>query len=348
MRAYAHLLTLVIVIVVIVACGGSPAATEPTTESSQENGTVPTAQVIATEPTTAPPTTSESPAAAASGSSPLTVTDASGFEVTLDSPAQRVVCLIDTCVDILAELGMEPVAIFDKLAFHPQFFGDQAANITQISGGFADPSIEDIAVLQPDLVVQLLFDPTIRETLTNIAPIYFLDPKTYEESVQDLRNIGTLTGRTSEAAQAEAYFDERLEAYKSSAPKDKKVLFIGGSPTSPDIQVVGDATASLFREVAIYPWESPADGAISLEELLAVDPDVLFVTTFAFGGESGSVLDQFVNNPIWQQLTAVGNDQVYEVDLFVWIGGEGTRSFNLILDEAMPKIYPETFPEPLP
>ena len=40
----------------------------------------------------------------------LTVTDGSGREITLDSPAERVLCVQDNCTDLTSDLGIVPVA----------------------------------------------------------------------------------------------------------------------------------------------------------------------------------------------------------------------------------------------
>ena len=89
--------------------------------------------------------------------------------------------------------------------------------------------------------------------------------------------------------------------------------------------------------------------SFSVEQLLGIDPDVLFVQTFGFGPTPPQpVSEQLVDNAIWRELAAVRNGEVYEVDFFVWGTSRGIRGTTVALDEAMPKIYPEAFPAPLP
>ncbi len=64
------------------------------------------------------------------------------------------------------------------------------------------------------------------------------------------------------------------------------------------------------------------------------------------GAVSGSL--QLAENAIWKELRAVQNGEVYEVDFFIWGTSRGIRGTNVVLDEAMPKIYPELFQVPLP
>jgi iron complex transport system substrate-binding protein len=97
--------------------------------------------------------------------------------------------------------------------------------------------------------------------------------------------------------------------------------------------------------------EGHASGGIqfSLEQVLAENPDVLFVQTYGFGPVPPEPLSvQLAANPLWSEITAVKNNEVHEVSFAVWSTGRGLRSLTLVLDEAMPLIYPDVFPQPLP
>lgn len=74
----------------------------------------------------------------------------------------------------------------------------------------------------------------------------------------------------------------------------------------------------------------------SLRQILAVNPDVIFVQTYPPGRQPLS--QQLARHPLWTQLNAVQNRQVYEVDQF-WHMGTGTRMLRLILGQLMAQIY---------
>jgi iron complex transport system substrate-binding protein len=82
----------------------------------------------------------------------------------------------------------------------------------------------------------------------------------------------------------------------------------------------------------------PFGYAISLERLLALNPDVIFL--FATGSERA-----FANNPVWPYLEAVKNDRVFEVGPH-WKEGGGPIARRLILDEMAWRLYPDTFERP--
>jgi iron complex transport system substrate-binding protein len=75
----------------------------------------------------------------------------------------------------------------------------------------------------------------------------------------------------------------------------------------------------------------------SLQQILTINPDVIFVQTYPPSRHPLS--QQLSGHPVWNQLKAVQAHQVYEVDQF-WHMGTGTRMLCLILNQLMDKMYP--------
>ena len=76
---------------------------------------------------------------------------------------------------------------------------------------------------------------------------------------------------------------------------------------------------------------------------------MVFVQTYGFGPTPPQpVSEQLADNTIWKELSAVQNGEVYEVDFFIWGTSRGIRGTTVVLDEAIPKVYPDVFPAPLP
>lgn len=299
------------------------------------------------QPTAAPTPASET----------ITITDDTGATLTFASQPQRIACFIDLCVDIVAELGMEPVAFIDELALQPQFFGERANTFIRIGGSYFEPSLEDVARAKPDLVIGYPTHAPLRDGLRPIAPLFVMQPTDgYRDVLRYVRQIGALVGRTSEAEAAIQRFNARLNAYKERSPRDVTVLFMTGTDfdASFGIDTKRSIVGSLLAEVTNYPWDDPnatPTGLVesfSLEQVLTTNPDALFIGTFLFGGGQGLLSEQLANNPLWGQLKAVQDGRVYEVSVPIWVTGQGTRSLQLVLDEAMTKLYPDRFPQPLP
>ncbi len=331
-----------------------PEATQAPTATAASPTETPTAtpQPEATQaptPTVAPPPT-ETP-------STISLTDSTGEVLTFTTQPARAACLTEICADIMAELGLEPVAVNDPLSSDPRFFGSRAEAFQVIGGSFFEPSLEDIAAAQPDIVFGLggVHDG-LRDALRPIAPLYIVNPVTYEDSIGYLKDVGAAMGRSAEAEEAAQRFLSKLEDYKARSPKDRTALVMYGSDVNFGIDTENALTGGLLAELTDYPWPSePAEpgghapGGIqfSLEGVLSVDPDVIFVQTIAFPGfQPPPLQEQLAENPLWGELRAVKNGEIHEVSFGLWSTGRGTRSLGLVLDEAMPLLYPDVFGDP--
>lgn len=302
------------------------------------------------------------PTAAAAGPSKedLTFTDETKTTVTLPKKAERIVCLTDLCVDILAELGMEPVAVKDNLAKQPEFFGEKGKSFPVIGGAFNDPNMEDLAKAKPDLVIGLNGNHNqLRDALKPIAPLYIVYPKTYQDSIEYLKTVGKLTGKQEQAEKAVKTFTDKLNAYKSKSPKNKVPLVMYGSNVNFGIYTEGNVLGTVVREIANYSaWPAPASGTpehgsgqikSSVEHVLKVNPDALFVLTISYGpNPTEPISKQLAANPLWKELKSVKDGQVHEMRFDVWGAGRGTRSLGIVLDELATKLYPDVFPKSLP
>ncbi len=336
-----------------------PRATSAAIDQEDVEAPTPTATPQPTAPTATPRATSATPTATPPAEEPasITLTDGTGESLTFETRPVRVVCLTEICPDIMAELGLEPVAVNDPLSFDPRFFGARADEFRLIGGSFFEPNLEDIAAAEPDLVIGLVgVHDGLREALRPIAPLFIVNPMTYEDSIHYLRDIGVAMGRTAEAEEAVQRFLSKLEDYRSRSPGNRTALVMWGSDVNFGIDTEGALVGGLLSEVVGYPWPNPpldqgghASGGIqfSLEGVLSVDPDVIFIQTISFPGfEPPPLGEQLAANPLWGELKAVQSGQVYEVSFGLWSTGRGTRSLGLVLDEAMPLLYPDVFGDP--
>ncbi len=286
----------------------------------------------------------------------LAVEDATGELVTLDAPAVRVVCLTGLCVDTMFVLGVKPVAANDLLHRDPAYWGPDESEIGPVSGSFFEPSLEDIAVANPDIVIGLggVHDG-LRASLESIAPLFIVNPIGVDGMLAHVAEVGILLGMEDEAEHAVTDFVSRLEAYAAGVTAKRSVMVVYGSDVNIGADTVCTPAVDAVARLAVYPPEfSGCDvhqpfPSFSVEQLLGIDPDVIFVQTYGFGPTPPEpVSEQLVDHVIWRELVAVQNSEVHEVDFFIWGTSRGINGTNFVLDEAMPKIYPEVFPTPLP
>lgn len=281
----------------------------------------------------------------------LEVEDWTGTTITLTSPAERIVCLDGTCIDALAELGLPPVAALEHAtAEHPAFFGPDAG-VAALGGTFFEPDLEGIITAEPDLVVGSAgVHGNLREALGDIP--FYGHSFVGEEAGENLERLGVLTGRADEAAAAVAHWQEVLESYGPGSRPVTVLSMYGGATQDVGIDAFDSATGSLVAQYTAYPWPSASEGdsgflELSLEEVLTVDPEHIWVLDFGFDPDAPPLIESLADNPAWVQLSAVHDDQVHVADPAWWGTAAGTRAQQLTLDVVLPVLYPEEFPAPL-
>ena len=142
------------------------------------------------------PAASSSPSAAAAG--PITVTDDSGVEVTLDAPAEAIVSLAPANTEIAYAVGAG-----DKMVAGTSYddYPEEAKALPKI-GDFSNPNVEKIASYSPDLVLAAGgIQDKLRTKLEDLGmTVYVVDPKTYDDVIATIENIGKLAGTEDGAA----------------------------------------------------------------------------------------------------------------------------------------------------
>lgn len=286
-----------------------------------------------------------------SGGGAVTVTDARGVEVSLDAPAERIVCLDGACLDAMFALGLEPVATSQYgMAVNESFWGPDTT-ITQLGGSFFEPDIEGVIAADPDLIVATRgVHADVAEAVAGSSEAYLQRITGLDEARQFLRDIAVLTDREARAEEAIEAFDAKLDAYAQASPGDRVVVTMYGSDTDFGIDAADSLIGELLAEVTPYPWpEAGEDGYLdfSVERLLQVDPDAIFVQTFAFDPDAAPLSEQLAADPLWSELAAVRNGEVHEVETDWFATGRSLPTLGLILDTVLPTAYPEAIPEPL-
>lgn len=279
----------------------------------------------------------------------LTVTDPRGQRVSVPAPPERIVCLNGLCDDLVVDLGLTPAGTSNPtLISHPALLGAEGERVPVVPGTFGSEDVEAIAGLRPDLVIGLPgVHDALRPAIEKFAPLWQAEPTTWEESVGYLRALGALTGRTEQAVRAEERFRDHLAdavaTTGGNGQSAKKVLLMYGSVDAIGVDTTSSLKGHLLDRLFAYPF--PAKGAdvetasnYSVEELLARQPDVVFVYSLLFSAEDRTLSDQLADNPVWQQIPAVRAGQVHEMHAKLWGSGRGLRSLAAVVDEALAKV----------
>ncbi|QFU88309.1 ABC transporter substrate-binding protein [Amycolatopsis sp. YIM 10] len=274
----------------------------------------------------------------------LRITDPHGRELALTAPPQRIVCLSGLCDDLTTELGIVPAGTSNpRLLGHPVLLGDAGASVPVVRGSFGSEDVESIAALKPDLVIGLSgVHDGLTSTVGQFAPLWLTEPKTWQESVGYLRNLGALTGRVEEAKRAEERFRAMLADTVDKRGQQGTAVLMYGSVDAIGVDNADSLKGDLLAHLFNYPFpakNSDVDTAsnYSVEELLARQPDVIFVYSLLFTSDAVPLSRQLADNPVWREIPAVKTGAVHEMNPDLWGKGRGTRSLTAIVREAVDK-----------
>jgi iron complex transport system substrate-binding protein len=281
-------------------------------------------------------TGSSSPAASAAG--PITVTDGAGKTVTLKQPATRIVSLAPANTEIAFAVGAGA-----KLVAGTSYddYPAEAKSLPKV-GDFANPSVEKIASFNPDLVLAAGgIQEGLRSKLEGLGmQVYVVDPKTYDEVMTEIADVGKLAGTS---AQAQTVVDtmkkarDEVQAKVGSVAKAttfleiySKPLMTAGSGTFID-DMIGLAGGENIGAAAGSGYPN-----FSTEVLLKDDPAV-------YVADSGSMSSpgDLAKRAGYGTLTAVKDGHVYVIEDSL-IARPGPRLAQGLLALAK-MIHPEAY-----
>jgi iron complex transport system substrate-binding protein len=274
--------------------------------------------------------------AAATGEAefPRTVEHAMG---TTEIPAepQRVVVLDTGELDSALSLGVTPVGAVttDVSEEFLSYLADDAEGI-EVVGTIAEPNLEEIAALQPDLILSnSVRHEDIYEQLARIAPTVFAADvgDTWKENL--LLDAEAL-GKEDEAADLIAAYEEQaaqLGEDIGTGTTISPIRFVGGTIRAyqPD-SFVGTVLADIGLDQVQLPAGRPTFAELSPEEITQADADVIVYSSYGPVADSGEAA--VVAGPLWPLLDAVQNGQAFQVEDDVFYTGIGLEAAQLQLD----------------
>ncbi|KML33723.1 Fe(3+) dicitrate ABC transporter substrate-binding protein [Rossellomorea marisflavi] len=246
---------------------------------------------------------------------------------------KRIVTLELSFVDALNGLGMEPVGIADdkKEDMIKNLVGKKI-DYTSV-GTRQQPNLEVISSLQPDLIIaDVQRHKGIYEDLKKIAPTIELKSREsdYEENLDAFQTIAKAVGKEKQSEERLSEHKETLAKLQDELKEEKGKTIMPAVVRDTSFQAHTSASydgqflEKLGFKNAIQDDEAYAE--MNLEQLSDVDPDVLILAN----NEGKLLTDEWKDNPLWRNLKAVKNDQVYVVDRDLWTRFRGVVSAEAI------------------
>lgn len=258
---------------------------------------------------------------------------------------QRVITLFQGATDTAVALGIRPAGVVDSWSEKPmyRYLRSALAGVPHV-GLETQPSLEDIALLSPDLIVASRFrHERIAGLLEQLCPVVMLDE--VFEFRHTLRMMGAATARNGEARALQARWDARVSAMRERLatkfgtrwPLSVSVLDVREDHLR---SYLPDSFAGSVLAELGFVWNHQSRDASgvsiklrSRESLPVADADVFFVFGRADSPAVQRHYQAITHHPLWQRMAAPQAGQVWWVDGVAWIFSGGILGATRILDD---------------
>lgn len=261
---------------------------------------------------------------------------------TIPKRPERIVILTNEGTEALLALGITPVGAV-KSTTGDTFFDHIADDLkdTKIVGTELEVNVEAIAALQPDLIIgNKMRQEEIYDQLNKIAPTVFAEALrgNWKENFELYATAVHQEEKGKEVIQA---YDTRIDELKEKLgdqlqKKISMVRFMAG-----DVRIYQKDTFSgvILDQLGFARPESQdvddfAIRNVTKEQVPLMEGDVLFYFTYETGDQEGTKLEEeWINDPIFQNLQVWKDGNVHKVDDTIWNTAGGVIAANLMLDE---------------
>jgi iron complex transport system substrate-binding protein len=289
-------------------------------------------------------TASGAPAASTTDAAfPRTVEHAMGTTELAERP-ERVVVLDTGELDSVLSLDVTPVGAVttDVSDGFLSYLADGAADV-EVVGTIAEPDLEGIAALAPDLILSnKVRHEALYEQLSQIAPTVFAE-RVGAVWKDNFRLAAEALGLEEEA-------ERRLEEYETRAAALGESL---GDPAGTTVSAVrfvdgvirvytpesflGTVLADTGLDQLTLPTDrTPTFAELGAEQLTSADADIVLFSSYGGAEDSGEAA--VVAGPLWPRLGAVAEGRAHAVEDDVFFTGIGLTAANLIVEDLTERL----------
>lgn len=273
---------------------------------------------------------------------PVTITDATGKDIVLEAPPERIISLIPSNTEILFGLGLNDkiVGVNDYDDYPPEVADKEKV-------GSMEFNIEQIVALQPDIVfahesgIASLGGAMDQLEAAGVKVFVVTNASDFNETYTTIEQLGRATGKLPEAQKMIANMKAKVEEVQAKLQDVKpKKVFVETSD-EPEIYTPGKNTFMQEMLDMIHAENIAADTdgwfKIDAEQIITKNPDVIVVTY----NYVPDILTKIPQRTGFETITAVKNKAVVQVDENT-TSRQGPRLADG-LEELAKAIYPEAF-----
>jgi iron complex transport system substrate-binding protein len=253
---------------------------------------------------------------------------------------KRVVVLDTAPLDSAIALGVIPVGAEFHLT-RPQYLGDRLQGIDSV-GLNNNPNLETIINLQPDLILGTkIGTEQLYNNLTKIAPTILTEGSGRSgEWKENFRLHAEALGLSTQGRELLAKYDRRIATLRQKISKITPIPIVSVVATGGGrlgAYTVRSFSGSILAELGLRRPEIQTKRdrwaiEVSRESLASIDGDLLFLIESA-AIKDALKLQQFTDDKMFAQLSAVKQQRTIAVDNEVWIAGRSIIAANRVLDD---------------
>ena len=253
-----------------------------------------------------------------------TVKDQIGREITLKNTPKRIVSLVPSQTELLCDLALETELLgITKFCVHPYHL----KSTKTIVGGTKKVNFEKIKSLNPDFILcnkeENAYD--MLPELEKIAPTYFSDVNTIQDSIDLILRLGSIFNRRTEADNLAHKIEFKLadfNQFMKDKPTRKVAYFIWAKPW----MVAGNDTyinemLSLNKFENIYTYMSRYPKVEVNRIRYEGDPDVVILSSEPFPFKDKHAME--IGNYSNRSITVFGDGE-----MFSWPGSRLLLAFD--------------------
>ncbi|MEU4743668.1 iron-siderophore ABC transporter substrate-binding protein [Actinosynnema sp. NPDC023658] len=300
--------------------------------------------------------TTESPTTAPTASSggPVTVTDARGKAVKLESAAEKVVVLEWGETEIVTSLGVMPVGVADAAGYKTWDVAAPLADGVKDVGKRNEPSVDSIVALDPDLVIMAEGrDTALAGQLEAYVPVVVTKSsdasRNFDRLREDVKVIAQAIGKSAEGDKLLSEMDTALadgrKAVEAKGAAGTPFVMADGWLEGSTVNIRPFGKGSLVSDTAEAlglknAWTGEVDaqwglGATDVEGLTALtDPKTVL---FYSASEDDVFTTGLAGNPVWQRLPFVASKKVFKLEPGTWTFG-GPKSVVRVAEQFVKAI----------
>lgn len=242
----------------------------------------------------------------------ISVRDDAGVDVSLPSPARRIVSLVPSATEALFALGAGPYVV-GRTRYDT---APEVMHLPSVGGGL-NPGLEAVVALRPDLVVGWEEHKSrgLRQRLEGLRiPMFALSVRDTGHVFSTITRLGSLVDRDTAALRLNRSIRGDLAEVAASVaglPRRSVLYVVWNDPpmtTGPGTFVA--QLVELSGGTILFPDLEREWSEVSMEEIVHRQPEVVVLPV---GGNRTYTLEGLLRQPGWGQLDAVRRGRVVEL-----------------------------------